>query len=233
MCGGLALAVGAARGSARWRVFSGQVLLQAGKAATYAFLGALAGAFGGALVRHPLFGWTGRILALVAGIAIVLAGLSLLGLRSTKGSTQMGPLGKLWGRFVGPLLAERPKGFSLVVGMAMGFLPCPLVYAGLAVAVATASAPAGAAIKAGVALGTVPALTLVAVSGSLFPAGLRTRLARVAGVLLLAVGAVTLTRGLGLHSGHAGYLGHDEQTMPAESPASAAPCPGHTAPAGR
>ncbi|MBI5445827.1 MAG: sulfite exporter TauE/SafE family protein [Deltaproteobacteria bacterium] len=199
MCGGLSLAVGTARGSARWRILSGQVLLQTGKAATYAFLGAIAGAFGHALVRYPLFGWTGRILTLVAGIAIVLAGLSLLGLRSTKGGTQMGPLWKLWGRFVGPLLSERPRGFSLIVGMAMGFLPCPLVYAGLAVAAASASAAAGAAIMAGVALGTVPALTLVAVSGSLFPADLRTRLARVAGLLLLVVGAFALTRGLGLH----------------------------------
>jgi sulfite exporter TauE/SafE len=44
----------------------------------------------------------------------------------------------------------------LVVGMAMGFLPCPLIYPGPAVAVAGGSALFGASVMAGVALGTVP-----------------------------------------------------------------------------
>ena len=123
MCGGLALAVGAARGSARWRVFAGQVLLQTGKAATYAFLGALAGAFGGALVRHPLFGWTGRILTLVAGIAIVLAGLSLLGLRSTKGGTRWAPSGSSGAGSSGRSSQSGPRASPSSSGWRWGFSP--------------------------------------------------------------------------------------------------------------
>ena len=51
----------------------------------------------------------------------------------------------------------------------MGFLPCPLVYAGLAAAAASGSAAQGALILTGVALGTVPALTVVALFGSTIP----------------------------------------------------------------
>jgi sulfite exporter TauE/SafE len=211
MCGGLVLAAAAAEGraGARWRVAGGQALLNAGKAVSYMVLGALAGAFGGALVRHPLFGWSERVLALVAGAALGAAGLTLLGLRARGAGGASGRPGfgaSLWRRLVGPLLARRPRGFSFAVGMAMGLLPCPLVYAGLAGAAASGSAPAGAAIMAGVALGTLPALVLVAASGTLVPAPLRQRLARVAGVLLLAVAAVTFARGLRPGGEHAGCV---------------------------
>jgi sulfite exporter TauE/SafE len=91
--------------------------------------------------------------------------------------------------------------------MAMGFLPCPLVYAGLAAAAASGSAAGGALILAGVALGTVPALTAVAIFGSAVPLGWRRALARGAGVLLVIVGLVTFARGLGGPEGHAG-AGH-------------------------
>lgn len=85
----------------------------------------------------------------------------------------------------------------------MGLLPCPLVYAGLAAAAASGSPGAGAAILAGVALGTVPALAIVAASGTAFTLGMRRTLARIAGIVLLAAAAVMLTRASSLHAGHA------------------------------
>ena len=141
MCGGFVAALGAFRTRRGLAVFFDQILLQLGKASTYAFLGALMGAFGATLLRSAAFTWTGRLLALLAGI-------------------------------------------------------------GLAAAAASGSPASGALILAGVALGTVPALTAVAVFGSAVPLSWRRNLARGAGVLLLIVGMVTFARGVGLHAGH-------------------------------
>jgi len=212
MCGGFVLA--AAGPPARARLLVGQLLLQAGKAASYAFLGSLAGVLGAALLSSPVFRRGGRALALLAGVALILAGLTLLGLRSSRPGRVATALGALWARITGPLTSARTPVSSLLIGMAIGFLPCPLVYAGLAAAAATGSPARGAATMAGVALGTVPALALVAAFGSLLPLGARRLLARAAGVLLLAVGAITATRGLGLHDGHAGHVHVHEAAAP-------------------
>lgn len=203
MCGGFVAALGAFRTRRGLSVFLDQLLLQVGKASTYAFLGALAGAFGAALLRSATFNWTARVLALLAGAAMAAAGLTLLGLRGRGTDLFVTRIAPLWHRLVGPLLQDRPAGSSLLIGMAMGFLPCPLVYAGLAAAAASGSAAGGALILGGVALGTVPALTAVALFGSAVPLNWRRILARGAGVLLILVGLVTFARGVGMpHGGH-------------------------------
>lgn len=194
MCGGFVLAVGALRGGRPLRQFLDHLLLQLGKASTYAFLGALAGSFGAALYHHPAFQWGERVLALVTGLALALAGLTLLGQRSGRPGALSRTISQAWGRFVGPLLAERPAGGSLVVGLAMGLLPCPLVYAGLAAAAASGTAGSGALILAGVGLGTLPALAAVALSGAAIPLRARRLLAGAGGVLLLVVAAITVAR---------------------------------------
>lgn len=205
MCGGFVAALGAFRTRRGLSVFFDQILLQIGKASTYAFLGALAGAFGAALLRSAAFNWTGRILALLAGAAMAAAGLTLLGLRGKGSDLFVTRIAPLWHRLVGPLLKDRPAGSALLIGMAMGFLPCPLVYAGLAAAAASGSAAGGATILGGVALGTVPALTTVALFGSAVPLNWRRVLARGAGVLLILVGVVTFARGLGMNHHHTGH----------------------------
>jgi sulfite exporter TauE/SafE len=202
MCGGFVLALGTREN--RLRRLGDQLLLQLGKATTYAFLGALAGAFGAALLSSPAFAWGGRILAVLLATALTLLGLTLLGLRRSRPAAWTIRLASLWQQLLGPLLHERPAGGSLVVGLALGLLPCPLVYAGLAAAVGSGSAGLGAATLAGVALGTVPALTAVALAGASVPQTWRPRLARAAGVLLLAMAVVTLARGLGGHAHHGG-----------------------------
>ena len=203
MCGGFVLALSAPQRGLRLKRLVDQLVLQIGKASTYAFLGTLAGALGAAFVGNAWLAWAGRALALGAGLALIAAGCTLLGLRGRSGSgflTQR--IALLWSQWLGPILTARPSGASLVVGMAMGLLPCPLVYAGLAAAAASGSAAVGAATMAGVALGTLPALTLVALFGSSLPQTARHTLARAAGVLLVVVGVITAARGLDMHAHH-------------------------------
>lgn len=206
MCGGFILAVSGPGRTPPLPLVGRQLLLQLGKATSYMFLGALAGALGAAVMKSGALAWTGRGLSLIAGVAIALAGLTLLGWRSTPDAGVARWLAPVWNRVVSPLLVSRPRGSALVVGMAMGFLPCPLVYAGLAAAVAGGSALFGASIMAGVALGTIPALALVAALGAVRPVRLGPWPVRVAGALLIAAGAFTLVRGFGvLHHHHGGH----------------------------
>jgi sulfite exporter TauE/SafE len=218
MCGGFALVLAVRDRQRRWRLASDQILLHLGKATTYAFLGALAGTLGGALVHSTLLSWGGKVLALVMAVLLAVAGATLLGLRHSRPSPWITRLASLWQRALGPLLEERPAGSSLVVGLALGTLPCPLVYAGLAAAAASGSAAQGAAILAGVALGTVPALAAVALVGVTISEGARRGLARTGGVLLLVMALVTMVRAFG-HEGHGGHGGHEGHARPAASEA--------------
>lgn len=226
MCGGLMVSV-AARGQ-RPGALRDFLLLQLGKGTTYAFLGALAGGLGAALTRSPLFVWTTRGLTVLAAVALGSAGLTLMGFGRKASGGLTAAVAPLWSRLFSPLLQSRPAGFPVVVGLAMGFFPCPLVYAGVAAAAATLSPVAGALTLAGVALGTIPALALAAgatraVDGA---TGIRWRgtVARLAGVVLILTAAVTLSRAVpGAHDQHAGHVAPGGVASPGAPPGDADP----------
>ncbi len=204
MCGGFVIAIAAPPGRSPAMIFLDQLLLHVGKATSYGFLGALAGNAGAAITSSSALAWGGRTLGLAAGLAILLGGLSLLGLgRLTHGG---GWLSKLWAGVMGRLISSRQLGSSLVLGLVMGFLPCPLIYAGLGAAAATTSPLKGLAIMAGVALGTVPALAVVAAFGSVIPLAFRRHMARAAGVMLVVAGALTVARGLHSQPCHGDHM---------------------------
>lgn len=199
MCGGFVVALSVAgRRRSAWPLLGHHLLLNLGKATSYAFLGALAGALGGEIAHSPAMSWGARALGIVAALTLAASGLTLLGLRATRPVRWAEPLTALFARVTGALFEARPAGFPLVIGMLMGFLPCPLVFAGLAAAAASGSAASGAGILAGVALGTLPALSLVALSGTAASLPRRQTLARAAGLLLLVAAAFTLARGFGM-----------------------------------
>jgi len=207
MCGGLMVTV-AARGR-RPGALRDFLLLQLGKGTTYAFLGALAGLFGAAVTGSATFVWSTRILTIVAALALASAGLMLLGVRRGSRGAWGGTLAPLWSRLFGPLLHARPAGFPLVVGLAMGFFPCPLVYAGLAAAAVTSSPGLGALTLAGVAVGSIPALALSSLATNFAAATERSAwrgaITRAGGALLIVMAAVTLSRAVpGGHDHHAG-----------------------------
>ncbi len=192
MCGGFALHL--ARGGAFAQTLGRQLLWHVGKTCTYVFLGALAG-FGGSRLNVVLgVTWAARLLAVGAGAALVLAGLTLLGMvprrRPAAGS------GPGWWATLYAGLFERPTpAAALGLGVATGFLPCPIVLAFLAYAARTASVPAGMATLAGVGVGTLWALLLVGLTGHALGNRLRGPGAVAGGVLLVALGVVTALRG--------------------------------------
>jgi sulfite exporter TauE/SafE len=149
-----------------WRRLSGAALLpyHLGRATTYAALGAVGGAAAGALA-----GWGGfRFLAalLLACAALFLLAMAVPRLKAVLG----GSTGESWwsrtmGAWARPLFAH-PTGLrGYALGVALGFIPCGLLYAALAAAAATADPLAGAFAMLAFAAGTAPALVAVGAIG--------------------------------------------------------------------
>lgn len=145
----------------------------AGRIATYAGLGAAAGAFG---AMTPFFAVALRPLA---AIALVGLGLHLAGVTSL--FTKVERLGlSLWKRLAP--LTKKPLHTALL-GAVWGFVPCGLVYAALTLAAASGSALFGALTMLAFGVGTLPVMAGIA---TVARGVLRFR--RPAGFLVLALG---------------------------------------------
>lgn len=209
MCGGFACALGASAAGRQRAMIGRQALYNTGRVVTYAFLGALAGAAGqaictaGGMAVPTLDGAMGtgqRLLATVSGALMIVMALPLLGLRRVRvGFAAPGLGGMGLGGMAGSLrtvLATPAWPAPLAFGVLNGFLPCPLVYAFAIQAAAGADAIGGALTMAAFGAGTIPAMAAIGAVGHLAgPAALR-RGVRTAGVFILALGLVTISRGL-------------------------------------
>jgi len=159
----------------------------AGRILTYSTLGAIAGIFGGTLGLLGRLAGFGHILALVSGGLMIVVGISMLGIipAGLLGSSLL-RIPSLFLRRAGKLLSAPGSSNRFLLGLALGLLPCGLIYAALLKAMATGSAFAGAATMLAFGLGTAGALLAL----GMFSSALRIRLNRW-GSQLAAVG-VTL-----------------------------------------
>lgn len=159
-----------------------------GRATTYAALGAGAASFAGILGGTSAFRW------LAAGL-LALAALALLALALPRLKALAGDGGEsFWsariGRLARPLFAS-PFGLrGWLLGVALGFIPCGLLYAALAAAASGGNAIAGAAGMLAFAAGTVPMLVVVGAVGHAAMVHWRGPLLRLAPVLLILNAAV-------------------------------------------
>ena len=193
MCGPFVLAQVAAAAPGRTRYgelarLQGAALLpyHLGRATTYAGLGGAAAAAVALFGSAPGFAWLGAALLALAAMLLLLQGLGLL---SSGGDLRLG--GFLARAARGVSQADTwPKQYAL--GVALGFLPCGLLYAALSAAGGAPSIAAGALAMASFAAGTVPALVLVGWGGALLGRRYRERLRLVANVLLALNAAMLL-----------------------------------------
>ena len=205
MCGPLVLAQVMARLGAipagpggELRRLAGAALLpyHAGRLLTYAGLGALAAAGAGLLRDLPAARYVGAGLLALAALLLALQALPRADVAGGGGG---------WARRLGPLLAAPTGRRGLLLGLALGLLPCGLLYAALAAAAATGDPGRGALAMAAFGLGTVPMLAVIALLGEGLAGHWRQRLRRVAPLLLLlnagwlGVLAVRLALGEGGH----------------------------------
>jgi hypothetical protein len=208
MCGGFVMAVTETAGGPRQRRLH-QALYFLGKTATYAVLGALAGAFG--QVLGTLFTGMQNVLSITLGVFLVVIGLGLVGVMKRFEGLHF--FGKLSG-FSTALswLLRRPGSTSIFgLGLLNGLLPCGLVYGMLAMAAATGSLVQGALTMGVFGLATIPALYLVALAGSLMRPVWRARFHLASGILVIVLGLITIARGVPglLPHGHDGAAPHE------------------------
>ncbi|MFD2264986.1 sulfite exporter TauE/SafE family protein [Lacibacterium aquatile] len=186
MCGPLVLAQAGARlegaklcETARWRagLLPGYHL---GRLSTYGVLGAVAG-----LLTPPP--WLSSVLLILAALVLTSMGLRMLmpslfpGIAATGG----------WVARLAPLFRQ-PRGMrSVVLGSLLGFLPCGLIYGGLAVAATTGNPVSGAVSMLAFGLGTVPMLGAIGLAGALASRRWQGRVRMVAPYLML-LGAGTV-----------------------------------------
>ena len=192
MCGPLVLLLAQDQPSAA-QLQLRQGLYYLGKTGAYALLGAVAGALGAGL--GALFAGMQDVLSVALGLVLVGMGIGLM--RNARWLEGGGALARLPGfrAALAFFIRRRSAGATLGLGFLNGFLPCGLVYAALAMAVASGSALGGALAMAAFGLATVPALFAVAVSGYLLRPAHRARLSRLAGAVAVVAGAVTVLRG--------------------------------------
>ena len=219
MCGGFACALGNEPGG-RAASVARHLLYNSGRVATYAFLGVVAGSLAqmvspadghsaASALSRPLDG-AQRILAVVAGLLMIVMALQLFGLLQRVHGALAGFGGSTIVVAMRSLLGARGPAAPLALGVVNGFLPCPLVYAFAAQAASTAAALPGFLTMAAFGLGTFPAMLLMGGVGALLRPVWRRRGVRFAGGFILALGLLTIARGLlplaehGLHFAHHG-----------------------------
>lgn len=199
MCGGFPLALARASGGS---AVARQLLYNAGRLNTLAFVGALSGAFGAAVAASGAFQAGERALAIVAGVLMVVIGLEMLGLVGRFSARAAALTQRTLTRLLSGVLGAPSPLAPLALGVFNAFLPCQLIYAFAARAAATASALDGALVMLAFGAGTVPAMLALGSAPLVVTPRLRWHLSRVAGVLVLGFGVLTLARGVWPHTLH-------------------------------
>jgi sulfite exporter TauE/SafE len=165
-----------------------------GRATTYAGLGALAAALAAGAIRVTGLRWLSAALLLLAALLFLGYAFSRIGWRlpARRASPVAGAgSGEGWwarslGKIARPLFA-RPIGWrGYLLGVALGFLPCGLLYGALAAAAASGRPLVAAFGMLAFSLGTVPALLAVALAGHVAGQQLRGIALRAVPLLMLA-----------------------------------------------
>jgi sulfite exporter TauE/SafE len=154
-----------------------------GRGVTYTALGAAAASLTGAALDWAGFRW--MLVGILAAVALALVLSVVRGpmLPAQASGRLSGAIAVLAGR------AGRLGDFPL--GLALGLLPCGILYGALAAAASTGDALGGATAMGAFVLGTVPGLVAVAVGGAFFAR--RFRIAKAATMPLLALNIAILT----------------------------------------
>ena len=190
MCGPLALAL-PVNSNSRASFVTGRIAYNLGRILTYCALGAAFGLLGQTIAFAGFQRWV----SIIAGAAILI-GLVL----STRFATSL-PVARAVTRIksgLGSLLRQRSFVATFALGSLNGLLPCGLVYAACAGAVATGGLLSGAEYMAAFGLGTVPMMLGIGLIGQKLQFTLRFKLQRLIPASVALVAVLLILRGLSL-----------------------------------
>ena len=198
MCGGIVGALSSGLSldvqTSRRRLVAAQLAYNTGRISSYTLAGVLLGLFGrqlgesGVLEGFPV----GR---LVAGVIMILFGIYLAGWwHSLLFLERAGA--RLW-KHIEPLgrrfIPVRGSGQAYLLGLVWGWLPCGMVYAVLALALASGSATSGGSIMLAFGLGTLPVMITMGLAFNSLKRLVQNPWIRlVAGLLVILMGVMML-----------------------------------------
>jgi sulfite exporter TauE/SafE len=187
MCGGI-VGLTRAPGAGAARCSSFPLAYNAGRIASYALAGALAGLLGqaGMVLRGGVLAQ--HLLMFMMGAALIVVALNVAGVRPVmRGMEAAGSV--LWRRLQPAsrhVLPVTSPWQALGLGALWGWLPCGMVYAVLLVALAAGNAGEGALILAAFGFGTLPNLLLIGAAVGRAPRWMQLRFVRYAASALIA-----------------------------------------------
>lgn len=206
MCGGLVAVV--SRGQA-----GRQGAYYLGKTATYVALGALAALV--SVAAAEAVSGAQVVVSTAMGLLLVAVGLGLCGILPGTREPGRGTVARWLRPVLTRVLASRSPGVPVALGALNGLLPCGLVYGMMAKAATTGSVAMGAATMGAFGLSTLPALALAGtLGGRLSPNG-RLWMQRAGGLLVIALGVLTLARAaMALETGAPVHVAEDLMCNP-------------------
>jgi sulfite exporter TauE/SafE len=172
-----------------------------GRLVSYTTLGAAAGALGASVDRLGQLAGVARAAAIVAGVLMVLWGLSTI--IGALGVRVPGTLAPEWARRIlgGALFALRdrsPVERAAATGLLTTLLPCGWLYVFVATAGGTGSALGGALVMAAFWAGTVPMLLGVGLGAERVFGPLRRRLPTLSAALVILFGLLAISGRMGV-----------------------------------
>jgi len=197
MCGGIVLAYSTIKIEPKSSKISqsfAHLLYSLGRVFTYSILGAMFGALGGVVTFSNN---ANGILLIVAGIAMVLAGLSLLGkIKFLTLIEHSFSSSSIYKNAFKKVLNSKSNMSFFILGMLNGLLPCGFVYFFAITAASTADPFYGALVMAIFGLSTIPAMFGLGFLASLTSASsFRNMMMSLASIAVILYGAYTIYSG--------------------------------------
>ena len=197
MCGGIIVAYSSTKIDGKWSKYAQSVAhltYSFGRITTYMLLGAIFGAIGGVVAFNNIANGT---LTILAGIFMILAGLSLVGKLSFLTKLEHSFSGSRWYQEVFRQVLRSKSLYSFyILGLLNGLLPCGLVYFFAVTAASTGSPLWGAFVMLIFGLSTVPALFSLGMFAGIFTkSSMRKTMMSLAAIVVIFYGLYTIYRG--------------------------------------
>lgn len=178
-----------------WHKLYPHLLYSAGRVLTYTLLGELFGLLGSTLGFVSSFRQFQGGLMLFAGLIMIFMGLDFAGFFPSLSPNSFPGVSKFKNLVRGMVNRVNP-GNIFGLGLVLGFLPCGMVYAVAAKAAATQSIIGGGLTMLFFGIGTIPAMVLTGIGAHLLSGKLRSRLYKVAAILVIILGVVTVAKSM-------------------------------------
>ncbi len=197
MCGGIIVAYSSTKIDGTWSKYAQSIahlIYSLGRITTYTLLGAIFGAIGGVVSFNNIANGT---LTILAGIFMILAGLSLVGKLSFLTKLEHSFSGSRWYQEIFRQVLRSKSLYSFyILGLLNGLLPCGLVYFFAVTAASTGSPLWGAFVMLIFGLSTVPALFSLGMFAGIFTkSSMRKTMMSLAAIVVVFYGIYTIYRG--------------------------------------